>query len=272
MRKAHSNVVIDESRRPPGVGKLTDKQLDHVAFGKADDSVAAAACFPDVACVFAESFGQRAANLRLGLSGCNDGNLEARRPAKAISRHDGQRRLRDAAFSHAQARSAMGKLWDSRRPRLLAVASSQPPLSLARVAGGILHSVAADFEVHQFALGYTGDPHGYPWDLYPAARPNDPYGFTGIQELVGRLKPDLVFFMTELVLVAEFLKRMGGDEPPLLAYFPVDAWPIPASTQGRSGDSRESFFVPSSVAMSQSKRWHCIGRTAIRRHDCQTFN
>jgi hypothetical protein len=81
---------------------------------------------------------------------------------------------------------------------------------------------------------------------------------------------DLVFFMTELVLVTEFLKRMGGDEPATAGLFSSRR----LADSGIDGKAAQATRANRSLyrVQSQSKRWHCIGRTAIRRHDCQTFN
>jgi hypothetical protein len=118
-----------------------------------------------------------------------------------------------------------------KRPRLLAAAASQKTVSVTRVASGILHAIAPGFEVHQLAIGYDGDPHEYPWKLYPSARKDDPYGVTRICDLIERLKPDLIFFMLESKLVTQLMKRLHEAEnlPPSLAYAPIDAGPVSTS-------------------------------------------
>ncbi|HLT92461.1 MAG TPA: glycosyltransferase family 4 protein, partial [Woeseiaceae bacterium] len=106
--------------------------------------------------------------------------------------------------------------------RLVWVGDAVAPTGFARVTHSIVPELQArGWDVHVLGINYLGDPHGYPFPIYPASRGGDMYGLGRIRALVDRLEPDAVVVLNDPWIVAEFA---GLRLPvPLVGYMPVDA-------------------------------------------------
>lgn len=82
---------------------------------------------------------------------------------------------------------------------------------------------AAGWDVSMLALNYFGDPHKYPYDIYPAftygQRP-DMWGLSRLPALLRQLRPDLVCVTNDPWNIPQYRKRIGNT--PLLASVAVD--------------------------------------------------
>lgn len=114
------------------------------------------------------------------------------------------------------------------RARILIVGDAVAPTGFARVVRGIFAPLAERYDLHQLAVNYFGDPHDWPWKLYPAQRPGDPSGVSRLPQLITYLAPDLVFVLTDIWRFAAYgsaLEKLGSA-PPAVLYCPVEAGPI----------------------------------------------
>ena len=99
----------------------------------------------------------------------------------------------------------------------------------ARVTHSIVEHLSKDNEVVLFAINYTGDPHKYPFKIYPAAahNPSDRFGIGRIQQVVQDEKPDIVICLNDIWVVNQvwerihLLKHSMGFK--FIAYFPIDS-------------------------------------------------
>ena len=114
------------------------------------------------------------------------------------------------------------------RPRILAVGDAVAPTGFARVTRHILQPMVGDFDVHQLAVNYNGDPHTLPWKLYPAATGGDLIGTNRLPELVDQIRPDLLFLAGNLDRVHQYLVTLEDkpNRPATVAYSPVEAAPV----------------------------------------------
>lgn len=69
-------------------------------------------------------------------------------------------------------------------------------------------------EVHVLALNYYGDPHPYPYPIYPCVQPldggRDPFGVSRLPRLVDRLDPDLVIFLNDPWNIPAYIQSLHG--------------------------------------------------------------
>jgi hypothetical protein len=104
----------------------------------------------------------------------------------------------------------------------------------ARVTHSILEHLSKDNEVVVFGINYTGDPHAYPFKIYPAAaaNPQDRFGIGRIQSIVQNEKPDFVFCLNDIWVVNQVWERIHLLKDTLkfkfIAYFPTDSEWYPA--------------------------------------------
>src|SRR5262245_2860930 len=90
-------------------------------------------------------------------------------------------------------------------PRVLVVGDGSGITGFSRVIRGILEPLGSRYQIHHLAVGYFGDPHGYPWPLYPALIGGDEFGVKRIRNLAEVLKPDLIFLVSTFETVGNYL-------------------------------------------------------------------
>lgn len=90
---------------------------------------------------------------------------------------------------------------------------------------------AAGHEVHVLGLNYFGDPHPYPYPVYPCRQPldggHDGFGVTRLPRLVARLRPDVVVLLNDPWNVPAYLDHLDQlpedvPRPPVAGWLAVD--------------------------------------------------
>lgn len=136
----------------------------------------------------------------------------------------------------------------------------------------------AGHEVHVLGINHYGDPHSFPYPIYPCHQPvdggRDGFGVTRLPVLVNRLEPDLVVLLNDPWNVRAYLDSMrdrlpeGMPIPPTVGYLAVDALNQPghelndlvhvivwtefaAEELRRGGYEGESTVVPLGVDLSR---------------------
>lgn len=105
----------------------------------------------------------------------------------------------------------------------------------ARVTHSILEHLKKDHDVVVYGINYTGDPHEYPFKIYPAGavNPSDKFGIGRIQQIVERERPDFFICLNDLWIVNQVWERIHLLKSQLnfkfIAYFPTDSewYPLP---------------------------------------------
>jgi hypothetical protein len=56
-----------------------------------------------------------------------------------------------------------------------------------------------DHEVHVVGINYNGDPHDYPYPIFPAANVHvqDRFGIPRLPDIINKIKPDFVIALNE---------------------------------------------------------------------------
>ncbi len=114
------------------------------------------------------------------------------------------------------------------RKRLLIIGDGAAPTGFARVVRNIFAPMVESFELHQLAVNYYGDPHDWPWKLYPAGQKGNAFGADRLEERLETLRPDLVFVIADLWTFPLYLPtlRRHRSRLKIVYYCPVEAGPL----------------------------------------------
>lgn len=122
---------------------------------------------------------------------------------------------------------------------LLWIGDAVAHTGFATVTHGVLNSLHTLWNVHVLGINYRGDPHSYPYTIWPASRgaDEDLYGIRRLPELLRKIRPDVVCILNDPWVVVYYLPVLQEYKKQvpvrLYAYVPVD---------GKNIDSR--FSVP----------------------------
>jgi glycosyltransferase involved in cell wall biosynthesis len=94
----------------------------------------------------------------------------------------------------------------------------------AKATHAVLDHVRHEWDVSVIGLNYWGDPHSYPYDVYPTRTVDNPYGdYLGVQRLgplIRQLRPDLVVVQNDPWHFPPYLKAAGNT--PVVGVVAVD--------------------------------------------------
>lgn len=115
-----------------------------------------------------------------------------------------------------------------RRPRLLGIGDGVASTGFARVMHALLAAFSQGYEVHQLGLNYHGDPHPYPWKIYPAASGGDAYGIGRAADMVRQVQPEVIFAVNDAWVINQTLAAIRDccADARVIVYSPVDGGPI----------------------------------------------
>jgi len=105
----------------------------------------------------------------------------------------------------------------------------------ARVTHSVLKHLKENHEIVVYGINYTGDPHDYPFKIYPAAAHNaqDRFGIARIQQIVEKEDPDFFICLNDIWVVNQVWERIHLLKSRLkfkfIAYFPTDSEWYPLS-------------------------------------------
>lgn len=130
--------------------------------------------------------------------------------------------------------------------RILIIGDAVAPTGFARVIRSIFEPLHHDFELHQLATRYYGQPHNYPWQLYQASKGKSVYGYDQIGPLVDQIKPGIVFLLYDIPYQIPYMKELRGvsRRPKIVMYSPVESGPIaPEMVRELSGVKRYVLYT-----------------------------
>ena len=105
--------------------------------------------------------------------------------------------------------------------RLLWVGDAVVSTGFAKCTHKTLEMLRKDWDVHVLGMNYDGDPHEYPYDIYPAWQPGkDAWGISRMVHLLNYLRPDVCIVQNDPWNVPEYMKHAGNC--PVVASMPVD--------------------------------------------------
>jgi D-inositol-3-phosphate glycosyltransferase len=99
----------------------------------------------------------------------------------------------------------------------------------SRVSHSIIEHLPKDkYDLSVLAVNYFGDPHPYPYKVYPARAKGEIYGVNRVNEICEVEKPDLIFLINDSWITKDYLEELkkvykGKALPKIVTYIPVDA-------------------------------------------------
>lgn len=106
------------------------------------------------------------------------------------------------------------------KPNLLWVGDAVCSSGFARATHHTLDVLKETFSVHVLGLNSQGTPHDYPYDIWPCYPGGDLFGRGRMQELIGRIQPDLIVIQNDPWNFPGYLKHTA--EVPVVGAVAVD--------------------------------------------------
>jgi glycosyltransferase involved in cell wall biosynthesis len=117
-----------------------------------------------------------------------------------------------------------------RKPKLLWVGDICASTGFARVTDAVVTRLTDKYEVVVLGCNMHGDPHPYPFPVYPATNrfQQAPFGEERIREVVLKENPDIVFTVNDIWIVCDQYNRIKDlhkqGKFKFIAYVPVDGY------------------------------------------------
>jgi len=109
-----------------------------------------------------------------------------------------------------------------KKPKLLWVGDAVCESGFWRVGKNVLKRLSKNWDIYILGANYFGDPHEYPYLIYPAIMSGNFWGVKRYRDLVKNIKPNIVLIINNPCIVADFIEEHKGFDIPLVAYMPVD--------------------------------------------------
>jgi glycosyltransferase involved in cell wall biosynthesis len=108
--------------------------------------------------------------------------------------------------------------------KLLWIGDAVVSTGFARCTHKTLDVLKDSWEVHVLGVGYVGDPHQWPYAIYPCLPGGDVWGVGRTAALVRAVKPDVVVVQNDPWNIPAYVKEVRDASPdvPIVAAMPVD--------------------------------------------------
>lgn len=107
------------------------------------------------------------------------------------------------------------------RRRLLWIGDAVAATGFARATHYILDVLRHDWDVHVLGINYHGDPHDYPYPIWPArALRGDVFGVARTGRIINQLKPDVVVVLNDPWNIPAYVREAGNAN--VIAFLAVD--------------------------------------------------
>lgn len=105
--------------------------------------------------------------------------------------------------------------------KLLWIGDAVAPTGFARITHQVLDVVRREWEVHVLGLNYLGDPHPYPYSIYPSWPGGDAFGTRRVKSLLDGINPDLIVIQQDPWNIPGYMSHIG-DRVPVVAALAID--------------------------------------------------
>jgi D-inositol-3-phosphate glycosyltransferase len=104
--------------------------------------------------------------------------------------------------------------------KLLWIGDAAVSSGFARATHYTLETLRKTWDVHVLGLNYKGDPHSYPYDIYPCWPGGDLFGLGRMVDLIGKIRPDVIIVQNDPWNIPAYLAKAGNV--PIIAAVAVD--------------------------------------------------
>jgi glycosyltransferase involved in cell wall biosynthesis len=106
--------------------------------------------------------------------------------------------------------------------KLLWVGDACVSSGFARATHNILDTLRYVFDVQVLGLCYSGDPHDYPYKVYPAYSGGDAFGVGRVKDIAESFKPDVIVIQQDPWNFPPYLEQLKGIDAPIVGHVAVD--------------------------------------------------
>ncbi len=108
--------------------------------------------------------------------------------------------------------------------KLLWIGDAVASTGFARCTHNILDVLRRDWNIYVLGLNYNGDPHEYPYSIYPAWAGGDAFGVGRTEMLVNAINPDVVVIQNDPWNIPAYMAaiRKASKTVPVVAVLAVD--------------------------------------------------
>lgn len=110
--------------------------------------------------------------------------------------------------------------------RLLWVGDAACDSGFARATQYAIEGLRDEWDVHVLGINYRGDPHAFPYPIYPAWPGGDLFGIGRLPELIRKLKPEVVVILNDPWNIPAYVQAIEQvkevPRPQLLGWIAVD--------------------------------------------------
>lgn len=151
---------------------------------------------------------------------------------------------------------------DKVKPKVLWVSDLVTPTGFSRVSQSILEFLHDKYDIVGLGVNYRGDPHNYPFPIYPASIGGRIYGEDRVSQILDKTRFDLLFILNDSWIVGNylsFIKKNVKPEfiPKIVTYFPVDS-------MYHDPDWYENFDI-----VSRAVTYTEFGKKVVNHPDCK---
>jgi len=115
----------------------------------------------------------------------------------------------------------------SNKPKVLWVSDLVTPTGFARVSHSILDTLKDKYDIVGLGVNYRGDPHPYPYPIYPAGVSGKVFGEDRLITILNNSKFDILYIINDAWIIHNYLeaikKNVTVPLPKIVVYFPVDS-------------------------------------------------
>lgn len=146
------------------------------------------------------------------------------------------------------------------------------------VARNILEALyrTGRYEIDQFGINYWGDPHGFPYRIWPAGtnKDRDPYGRQKFVGMAPNMNFDILFLLQDsfimdfLPVLLPHLKTKRGNSFRSILYFPVDS--VLKEKWGQNISGADKIVAYSEFGKQEAGKVMCVDNMTVIPHGVNT--
>ncbi len=106
--------------------------------------------------------------------------------------------------------------------KLLWIGDAAVSTGFARCTHKVLDVLQHHYEVHVLGLNYQGDPHPYPYPIYPCNPGGDAFGVGRTKWMVDRVQPDVIVIQNDPWNIPAYIDKIENPNIKVIATMPVD--------------------------------------------------
>ena len=113
------------------------------------------------------------------------------------------------------------------KPKVLWVSDLVTPTGFARVSHSIIENLLDRYNIIGLGVNYRGDPHKYPFPIYPASLGGRIFGEDRMATMLNNTKFDILFLLNDSWIINNYLEFIKANVtvplPKIVIYTPVDS-------------------------------------------------